>query len=66
MPATQAAGAQNQVSIHQMGQGGVGPQLHGAMNPMCMEGGSLAQPALGGITGNGFGGMGHHAGHSRR
>ncbi len=64
--ATQAAVAQNQTSMHAMAQSGVAPQLHGAMNPMCMEGGSLAQPALGGIAGNGFGGMGHHAGHLRR
>ena len=45
-------------------------QSHGAMNPMRMESGMLAQPAvgagLGGINGNGFGGAGNHGGNARR
>ena len=56
----------NQMSMHSIGQGSVGIGVHGGMNPMHMEGGMLAQPAMGGVTGNGLGGIGQHGGHLRR
>jgi hypothetical protein len=62
---THSAAWPNQTSLHSLGQGGVGPQLRGSMNPMHMESGMLAEPAIGGVTGNGLGGAGHHA-HVRR
>jgi hypothetical protein len=67
---TQAAADRTVMSMHSM-QGGMGlGQSHGAMNPMRMESGMLAQPAmgagLGGISGNGLGGGGNHGGNARR
>lgn len=60
-----SAASPNQMSMHQSGQGGLGPQLRGSMNPMHMESGMLAEPATGGFGGNGLGEAGHHA-HVRR
>lgn len=63
---TQIGGPRSQMSMHSMGQGSVMSQSHGAMNPMRMESGMLAQPGIGGVTGNGLGGGGHHGGQGRR
>lgn len=63
---TEFGAERNQMSIHSIGQGSVGIGVHGGMNPMHMEGGMLAQPAMGGVTGNGLGGVGQHGGHLRR
>ncbi len=56
----------NLMSMHSLGAGAALKQSHGAINPMRMEGGLLAQPGvgagLGGVTGNGLGGGGHRAG----
>jgi len=59
------------MSMHSMGQGSALPQSRGAMNPMRMESGMLAQPSigagLGGLSGNGLGGgAGNHGGNARR
>lgn len=67
---TQTAADRTVMSMHSM-QGGMGlGQSHGATNPMRMESGMLAQPAmgagLGGISGNGLGGGGNHGGNARR
>jgi hypothetical protein len=62
--------ARNVMSMHSMGQGSVLTQSRGAMNPMRMESGMLAQPAigagLGGLSGNNLGGAGNHGGNARR
>jgi hypothetical protein len=67
---TQTAAAPNVMSMHSMGQGSVLTQSRGAMNPMRMESGMLAQPAigagLGGLSGNNLGGAGTHGGNARR
>lgn len=65
---TQIGAARNQMSMHGMGQGSVGAQMQGGINPMRMEGGSLAQPVMGGVTGGGLGGGGsaRHGGQGRR
>jgi hypothetical protein len=66
----QTAAAPNLMSMHSLGQGSVLTQSRGGMNPMRMESGMLAQPAigagLGGISGNNFGGAGTHGGNARR
>lgn len=65
---TQTAAMRTQMSMHSTGLGSAQTQLRGAMNPMRMEGGMLAQPGLGGITGSGLGGGGggHHGAQGRR
>lgn len=59
---TQMAVTPSLMSMHSLGNGGALRQIHGAMNPMHMESGMLAQPAigagLGGVSSNGFGGGG--------
>jgi hypothetical protein len=62
----QTATARTQMSMHSMGQGSVLTQSGGAMNCMEVESGMLAQPAMGGVTGNGLGGAGNRGGNSRR
>ena len=63
---TQIGATGNQISMHSMGQGSLMSQSHGAMNPMRMESGLLAQPGIGGVTGNGLGGGSRHGGQGRR
>lgn len=63
---TQLGPARSQMSMPSMEQGSVMNQNHGTMNPMRMEGGMLAQPGIGGVTGNGLGAGGHQGGHARR
>jgi len=66
----QTAASPKLMSMHSMGQGSVLTQGRGAMNPMRMESGMLAQPVigagLGGVSGNGLGGAGTHGGNARR
>ncbi len=67
---TQTVAGRNVMSMHSMGQASVVTQSRGAMNPMRMESGMLAQPSmgagLGGLGGNGLGGAGNHGGNARR
>ena len=63
---TQVGAPGSQISMHSMGQGSLMSQSHGAMNPMRMESGMLAQPGIGGIAGNGLAGGGRHGGQARR
>ena len=66
---TQTAADRTVMSMHSMQGGMVLGQSHGAVNPMRMESGMLAQPAgagLGGINGNGLGGGGNHGANARR
>src|SRR6266404_4249518 len=68
---TQTAAARNIMSMHSTGQGSALTQSRGAMNPIRMESGMLAQPSigagLGGLSGNGLGGgAGNHGGNARR
>ena len=63
---TQIGAARSQMSMSSTGQGGLMSQSHGAMNPMRMESGMLAQPGIGGVTGSGLGGGGRHGGQGRR
>ena len=66
---TQISAAQGLMSMHGLGAGNAARITHGAMNPMYMESGMLAQPGigagLGGITGNGLGGGGGAHGGNR-
>ena len=59
---TQMSAAQGLMSMHSLGIGNAAKLTHGAMSPMHMESGMLAQPGigagLGGIAGNGLGGGG--------
>ena len=59
---TQMGSTGNLMSMHSLGAGSAVRQTHGALNPMHMEGGLLAQPGigagLGGISGHGLGGGG--------
>jgi hypothetical protein len=66
---TQIGAAPGLMSMHSLGNGVGLRQSHGAMNPMRMESGMLAQPAvgagLGGVSGNGLGGSGGNHGGNR-